>query len=458
MTTAEAQPSARRRAAAPLFLQALALSVLSLLAAIAINLLVIFNLPAPLPYFYRVSEIAQLIRTGKAAVEKDRPILTAHYADRPDKGADFDRRDMPLHRKELGDLIGVDPSRIAFLVEFSRYPDRRAIRLIRSQMAHDGRLADDHFVIAPFSVSVQQPDGRWLIVEPKHTLQPSPWQRRLLLWLGLSLVALIPLAYIFSRRLAAPIVAFAKAAERLGRDPHAEPLALRGPAEVGVAVSAFNEMQERLSRYVGDRTAMVGAIAHDLRTPLTRIRFRLEEAPEPLREKMVADIAEMEAMISGTLAFVRDASKRADRSKLELSSLLESLADEMSETGLDVSVAHAERVVVEGDPIDLKRLFNNLLENAIKFGGSARVGVSAAGDAAVVEIDDKGPGIPETELERVFEPFYRREGSRSRDTGGIGLGLPVVRSIARAHGGDATLHNRPGGGLTARVLLPLGAV
>jgi signal transduction histidine kinase len=325
-------------------------------------------------------------------------------------------------------------------------------------MAHDGRLADDHFVIAPFSISVQQPDGRWMIIEPKHTFRPNPWQQQLMLWLALSIVALIPLAYLFSRRLAAPIAVFAKAAERLGRDPHAEPLNLQGPAEIEVAVTAFNEMQERLARYVNDRTAMVGAIAHDLRTPLTRIRFRLEEAPEPIRAKMIADIAEMEAMISGTLAFVRDASKRADRSKLELSSLLESLADEMSETGLDVTVEHAERVVVEGDSIDLRRLFNNLLENAVKFGGGAKVGVSADHECAVVEIADKGPGIPDAELERVFEPFYRREASRSRDTGGIGLGLPVVRSIARAHGGDATLHNRPGGGLTARVSLPLGAV
>jgi signal transduction histidine kinase len=217
-------------------------------------------------------------------------------------------------------------------------------------------------------------------------------------------------------------------------------------------------MQERLARYVDDRTAMVGAIAHDLRTPLTRLRFRLEEAPESIRDKMVADIAEMEAMISGTLAFVRDASKRADRTKLELSSLLESVADEMSETGLDVAVDRASRVVVEGDPIDLRRLFNNLLDNAVKFGGSARVLVEVENDHALVEIADRGAGLPDGELERVFDPFYRHETSRSRDTGGIGLGLPVVRSIARAHGGDASLRNNPGGGLTARVVLPLAVI
>ena len=450
--------SRRRPPTATLFVQTLALSVLSLVSAIAINLLVIFNLPPPVPDFYRVSEIAQFIKTGHVVANADRPVLTQRFDVAPAKGSDFDPREMPLHRRELGDLLGVSPDQIAIYLDFPRYPDRRAIRLIRSQMARNGRIADDHFVIAPFFVSVHQPDGRWLIVEPKHTLRPTPWQRRLLLWLGLSLIALIPLAYLFARRLASPIAAFASAAERLGRDPRAPPLTLRGPAEVGVAVRAFNEMQERLARYVDDRTAMVGAIAHDLRTPLTRLRFRLEDAPEGVREKMVADIAEMEAMISGTLAFVRDASKRADRSKLELSSLLESLADEMSETGLDVAVDHADRVVVEGDPVDLRRLFNNLLDNALKFGGGARVRVFVERDCAVVEIDDKGAGIPEAELERVFEPFYRRETSRSRDTGGIGLGLPVVRSIARAHGGDATLHNRADGGLTSRVSLPLAPV
>src|ERR1019366_8705881 len=128
---------------------------------------------------------------------------------------------------------------------------------------------------------------------------------------------------------------------------------------------AFNHMQERLARYVEDRTAMVGAIAHDLRTPLTRLRFRVESAPEELRGKMAADIAEMEAMVTGALDFVRDATRATERTLLELSSLLESLADDMAETGLDVSVERAERVVLEGDPLALKRLFNNLLDNAV---------------------------------------------------------------------------------------------
>jgi signal transduction histidine kinase len=217
-------------------------------------------------------------------------------------------------------------------------------------------------------------------------------------------------------------------------------------------------MQQRLGRYVDDRTAMIGAVAHDLRTPLTRLRFRVESAPEDVRAKMSADIEEMEAMISGTMAFVRDASQPGNRTRLELSSLLESLADEMSETGKDVVVEQADRIVIDGDPLALRRLFNNLLENAVKFGRFARVRVFSDPHNAVVEIDDHGPGLPNTELEQVFEPFYRRENSRSRETGGIGLGLAVVRSVARAHGGDAGLENRNGGGLTARVRLPLSPV
>jgi signal transduction histidine kinase len=302
---------------------------------------------------------------------------------------------------------------------------------------------------------VKQPDGRWKIVESPRSLSLDPQQQRLIVFFTALMLAVLIASFIFARRLASPLASFAEAAERLGRDPRAPPLEVRGSSEIGVAAKAFNDMQQRLRRYVEDRTAMVGAIAHDLRTPLTRLRFRIEGAPEDLRAKMSNDLDEMEAMISATLSFVRDATQAGQRTKLELSSLLESLADEMSETGKAVSVERSDKVVVEGDPISLKRMFANLLENAIKFGGAARVRVYADGPSAVVEIDDDGPGVPVAELERVFEPFYRREPSRSRETGGIGLGLAVVRTIARAHGGDAELQNRKNGGLTARVRLPL---
>ncbi len=214
-------------------------------------------------------------------------------------------------------------------------------------------------------------------------------------------------------------------------------------------------MQDRLHRYVEDRTTMVGAIAHDLRTPLTRLRFRVEAAPDEVRAKMTADIDQMEAMIAATMAFVRDTSSEPQRTKLELSSLLESVTDDLAETGAKVSVEQVERVVINGDSLAIRRLLANLLENAVKFGGAARARLSVEDQSAVLEIDDDGPGVPDSELERVFAPFYRREPSRSRKTGGIGLGLSVARSIARSHGGDLILINRPGGGLTARASLPV---
>jgi signal transduction histidine kinase len=316
-------------------------------------------------------------------------------------------------------------------------------------------VREEHFLIAPFVVGVRQPDGRWNAVRPEPPFGLSPWQQRTVLWFLLSVLAMAPIAYVFARRLSAPIRAFADAAERLGRDPRAAPLELRGPSEIGVAVRAFNDMQQRLRRYVEDRTAMVGAIAHDLRTPLTRLRFRIETLPDPQRAKMAADIDQMEAMISAALTFVRDASQPGQRTPLELSSLLESLCDEMAETGHATEVVSGEKVVLDGDPMALRRLFSNLLENAVKFGGRARTRVFREDRHAVVEIEDDGPGIPPADGERVFEPFYRREPSRSRQTGGIGLGLAVVRSIARGHGGDVNLVNRVGGGLTARVELPL---
>ena len=441
---------------ASLFAQLLGLIVLSLLGSVAINTLVLVNLPPPMPDFYRVSEIAQALK-GRAIASptERRPLTLSVSAIPPLADPPPESRGMQRVRDDLGAQLGIDPHRIIVASETPRFTDTRAFRLVRSEMARRGRAGEERFMLAPFKVAIPAPAGRWLVVEPKPILAPTAWQIRIILSLILSTLALAPIAYLFARRLAAPIALFAAASERLGRDPGAPPLATNGPAEIAVAARAFNDMQQRLARYVDDRVAMVGAIAHDLRTPLTRLRFRVESAPEAVRAKMTDDIAEMEAMISGALAFVRDATTPSSRTRLELSSLLESLADEMQETGLDVGVDQADRVVINGDPIALRRLFNNLLENAVKYGGQARVRVSGSADQAVVEIDDRGPGLPEPELERVFEPFHRHDPSRSRETGGIGLGLAVVRSVARAHGGDAGLSNRPEGGLRARVTLPV---
>jgi signal transduction histidine kinase len=276
-----------------------------------------------------------------------------------------------------------------------------------------------------------------------------------MLTLMLSILLIAPVAWLFARRLSAPMGAFATAADRLGRDPAAPPLEMSGSSEVKAAAGAFNKMQERLRRYVEDRTAMVGAIAHDLRTPLTRLKFRIEAAPEALREKMASDIDQMEAMIAATLGFVSEANRPAARTRMELASLVESVLDEAAETGENASIERTDRLIIEGDPVALRRMIANLVDNALKYGGAARGRVYTLDGYAVIEIEDDGPGVQSADAERVFDPFFRGEPSRNRDTGGIGLGLAVVRSVARAHGGDAVLLNRPGGGATARVSMPL---
>jgi signal transduction histidine kinase len=308
-------------------------------------------------------------------------------------------------------------------------------------------------VVGQMQAAYAEAPGRWFVVRSPSEGFPNAWQRRLLLWFLACLAILTPVGYLFARRLSAPIGRFASAAERLGRDPNAPPLALGGPAEISLAAAAFNEMQARLARYVHDRTAMLAAIAHDLRTPLARVQFKLNRAAPDLAADIRSDLGQMEAMIAAVLGFVRDAAPAHERAPLDLLSVLEVVADDACDTGADVAVEPGPSLIVEGDASALQRLFTNLVDNAVKYGAKARMRLTAEGAEAVVEVQDAGPGLSQDEIEKVFEPFYRIESSRNRQTGGIGLGLAVARSVARAHGGDVTLTSNDGG-LLATVRLP----
>ncbi len=312
----------------------------------------------------------------------------------------------------------------------------------------------DRLTFAPFAASVRQPDGRWATVEPPRGLL-SPWQQRILLALGISMLLLAPLVWWMARRLTRPIRVFADAAERLGADPEAEPLTPSGPSEVRTAIHAFNDMQASLRDHMRRRTQTVAAIAHDLRTPLTRLRFRAEQAPEAVRDRMAADIEEMDALIGQAMAYVRGEATPERREAFDLDALAADCAGGFSETGGAVTFDGGGALEVEADPAALRRALANLIANAVKYGGAARVKAFAQDGRAVVTVEDDGPGLPEDELEAVFEPFHRAERSRSRETGGAGLGLTVARQAARAHGGDVTLANRSEGGLVARLHLPL---
>jgi signal transduction histidine kinase len=315
-------------------------------------------------------------------------------------------------------------------------------------------LAPAPMIEGDFVAAWQKAPGRWIVVRPTPEAFPNSWQRRVLLWFALSLAVVAPLGYLFARSLTTPLTDFVKAAEVIGRDPSAAVLVKEGPAEVGRAGRAFNQMQRRLKRFVDDRAAVVSALSHDLRAPLLRMRFRAEKAPPEIRAGMLHEVAQMEDMITSVLAFMRDVSEAGPREPVDLRSVLECVIDDAALTGGEAVLESAEDVLVEADAQGVRRALTNLVENALKYGESARARLYVEGEEAVVEIVDKGPGVPETELERVFLPFYRTQDAKRSDKSGVGLGLVSARSMVRAHGGEVSLRNS-GAGLIAQVRLPL---
>jgi two-component system, OmpR family, sensor kinase len=332
---------------------------------------------------------------------------------------------------------------------------RRGEGLVVNSSVQQFTIRSDRLTFAPFTASARLPDGRWATVEPPRGLL-SPWQTTMLIALGVSMLLLAPLVWWMARRLTRPIRVFAEAAERLGADPDAAPLPPSGPSEVRTAIHAFNDMQASLRTHMRQRTQTVAAIAHDLRTPLTRLRFRAEQAPDGVRDRMAADIEEMDALIAQAMAYVRGEATPQRQEPLDLSALAADCAGGFAETGAAVTFNSGGTLPVLADPAAVRRALGNLIANAVSYGGAARVATFSLDEQAVVQIDDDGPGLPEDELEAVFEPFHRAERSRSRQTGGAGLGLTIARQAARAHGGDVTLINRKEGGLTARLTLPIG--
>jgi len=317
-------------------------------------------------------------------------------------------------------------------------------------------------------IAMHLPDGDWLNlmvpIEP-----PRAWHSPTFLAAFLLMtVAAAGLTLWAVRRLTAPVRTLAAAAEALGRDVNAPPLPEHGPSEVATAAVAFNTMAARIRRFVDDRTALLTAIGHDLRTPITRLRLRAEFVDDDeQRGKMLADLEELEAMVSATLAFGRDASTAEPVASLDLAELLRTVLDETGDIRPDLAEQLAyhgpPHLTVRARPFALKRALTNLVSNAVIYGGCAHVCLNPPADGTVViEVEDDGPGIPPGDLERVFEPFYRGEPSRNRETGGVGLGLPIARNILRAHGGDVALANRPlhatgagCGGVNATVTLPV---
>jgi len=303
-----------------------------------------------------------------------------------------------------------------------------------------------------FVAAFRQADGRWRVVE--NTRNRASFITRLATLFLAGMLALLPLAWWFSRALAAPIREFTRAADRMGRETGAPALPLTGPSEIASAAAAFNAMQARLDRLLQERSEMAGAIAHDLRTPLARLAFRLDALPAEGRAKASADIAEMSQMIDATLEFIHDQNRLRAHESLDLRLLVESVVDNLRDIGHDVQLADGSPAPMKGDPLSLRRMVANLVDNALKYGQRARLALTAERDGYRLQVDDDGPGIDPLQEAQLFMPFVRGDASRNRATGGIGLGLASVKSTALAHGGDVWLSNRSNGGLRASVHLP----
>jgi signal transduction histidine kinase len=304
-------------------------------------------------------------------------------------------------------------------------------------------------------VAIPLTDGPWLTFATGLPGSGPAYSPQFLLSMAIMAAIILAVSVWAVRRVTAPLAGLATAAERLGQDVSAPPLPEAGTIETRQAARAFNDMQVRLRTLIDNRTRLLAAISHDLRTPLTLLRLRAETVENHQeRDKMLATISEMDSMIGTTLQFARDEGTSEPRKEADLTAIVQGVIDEMSGAGFPVHMRTAAPIRYKCQPAALKRAVRNLLDNAVKYGKSGSAELEVTERTIEINIDDDGPGIPENELARVLEPFYRLEQSRSRETGGVGLGLAIAQAIAQAHGGTVTLLNRPLGGLRAKIALP----
>ncbi len=304
-------------------------------------------------------------------------------------------------------------------------------------------------------ISLRIPDETWVnvtVFAPGARPQSShgTWVSTTLMALGVAIISVLVIGWMTT-----PLRRFASAARQLYHGTDRVEVPETGPQEIRDAAIAFNEMQARIRKLVQTRTQTLAAVSHDLKTPLTRMRLRVEALGNPAQaEGLIADIRDMERMLDQTLAHLRGDRKDEELRPLDLAAMLTTLADDATDRGANAVLESEGPAVIEGRPLALKRAFGNLIDNALKYGASARIAWQAEADMLVVTITDEGPGIPEERMEEMFEPFTRLETSRSQETGGYGLGLSIARDVIHGHGGQIGLSNRADGGLIVTVSLP----
>lgn len=348
------------------------------------------------------------------------------------------------------------PPSIATSANASTAPDWRDLpakawplsRPAKFQYLDDG--AND---LIGMGLAVQLQDGAWLNTAFAKQNPNVFWTQQSAVSLTITALLLCGIATFIARGITRPMRQMAAAAEALGRGEHVT-LPETGPTDIRQTAEAFNRMQERLQRFVDDRTRMLAAIGHDLRTPITSLRLRAEfVTDDETREKMLATIDELRAMSEASLAFAREESVAEPTRSVDLTALVGSLCEDLGDLGQDVTFDEGARIPHRCRPDAFRRAVRNVVENAVRYGGAARVRIVERTKTVDLVVEDDGPGIPPDQMEQVFAPFFRMEGSRSRETGGIGLGLAIARTIVRAHGGDIALANADTG-LRVTISLP----
>jgi len=368
-------------------------------------------------------------------------------------------------RRGLGDdmpvAIGRAPGAPVSPPRFGRGPPRNPPLAMMGDapMRHPMMMGDGAFGPSPDAMNivaqVRLHDGSLVTFDSSLPQEATSVPLRIALTLLALLIVVIVLSLVAVRWVTVPLRTLASAADKLGRDLDNPPLSEGGPLEVRQAAKAFNTMQQRLSRLIAERTRLFAAMSHDLKTPITRLRLRAELLDdEALQARFTKDLDEMEAMVRETLDYLRDTAAQEPVRPLDVNALLESLQHDYREAGGALEIEGRASAPYLGRPLALRRCLTNVLDNALRYGKRATIVVEDAPAALTVRVRDEGPGMPQDQLERAFEPFFRGEASRSRDTGGTGLGLGIARNIARAHGGELVLRNRREGGLEAALTLP----
>jgi two-component system OmpR family sensor kinase len=323
--------------------------------------------------------------------------------------------------------------------------------VLHAPPAGSGSGADPHLLLA----SLRLGDSSWINFSIAKLGHGHASLRGIVFSTSLMAVGVMLVTLLILRNVTRPLRACAEAAENLYRGAEPQMLAIAGPREVHHLATALNEMQKRVKRLVDDRTLMLAAISHDLKSPLARLSLRAERLPDPeARQAMDADISEMLAMIDSALAFLKGDFAASEVRPLDLAATLDSICDDLIDQGHAVTLQRTGETVLRGRPLALKRAFANLIENAVKYGGSAAVTIQGGTHVIAVTVTDHGPGIPPEKREAMFSPFFRGEPHRDTELGGAGLGLTIARTIIRAHGGEVALLDAEAGGLKVEVRLP----